>query len=90
VDDAAQQAPLIEALNQQGIGATGSYPTSLADVPALRPLLANPDDPMPGARDVARRIVTLPTHPYVTEGDRRRIVATVRRIVRGARAAETR
>lgn len=87
VDDAALQAPLIEALNRQGIGATGSYPTSLADVPALRPHLANPDDPMPGARDVARRIVTLPTHPYVTEADRRRIVDTVRRVVRGSREA---
>jgi perosamine synthetase len=86
VDDAAHQAPLIEALTRQGIGATGSYPTSLADVPELRPHLANPDDPMPGARAVARRIVTVPTHPYVTMADRERIVATVRSVVRGAAA----
>ena len=42
------QAPLLAALTAAGIGATGSYPTALADVPALRPLLANPDADVAG------------------------------------------
>jgi perosamine synthetase len=79
VDDPARQAPLIEALNQQGIGATGSYPTSLADVEALGPHLTNPGEDVPGARYVAARIVTLPTHPYVDTRDLDRTVAVVRR-----------
>lgn len=78
VDDPASQAPLIEALNRTGIGATGSYPTSLADVPGLQPHLANPGVAVPGARHVAARIVTLPTHPYVSARDRERTVDTIR------------
>jgi perosamine synthetase len=79
VDAPARQAPLIAALNRHGIGATGSYPTSLADVAALHPHLANPDAAVPGARHVAARIVTLPTHPYVAARDVERIIDVVRR-----------
>lgn len=78
VDDPAVRPRLIDALMQQGIGATGSYPTSLADVPDLRPLLVNGEADVPGARHVAARIVTLPTHPYVSERDLERTAATVR------------
>jgi perosamine synthetase len=90
VDEPALRSPLIEALNRRGIGATGSYPTSLADVPGLQPHLANPGVAVPGARDVAARIVTLPTHPYVAARDLQRTVETVRATLRtrpvGARA----
>jgi perosamine synthetase len=81
VDDPAMQAPLLAALDRAGIGATGSYPTSLADVSALRPRLANPDADVAGARHVAARIVTLPTHPYVSAADLQRIVDVVRDVL---------
>jgi perosamine synthetase len=87
VDDPAMQGPLLAALDRAGIGATGSYPTALADVPALRPLLANPDADVAGARHVAARIVTLPTHPYVSEADLTRIVDVVRDVL-GRRVAD--
>jgi dTDP-4-amino-4,6-dideoxygalactose transaminase len=64
----------LDALNAAGIGATGSYPTSLADVPGLRASLANADAPMTGGRAVARRLLTLPTHAFVTSRDIDRIV----------------
>lgn len=56
---------LVEALNNAGIGATISYPSAVVDIPELRPRLHTRDLDCPGARDVANRIFTLPTHPFV-------------------------
>jgi dTDP-4-amino-4,6-dideoxygalactose transaminase len=63
---------LVARLTAAGIGATTSYPGAILDIPELQPLLAG-QPPTPGARHVARHIVTLPTHPYVTMEDVRRI-----------------
>jgi hypothetical protein len=41
-----------------------SYPSALIDVPQVAARLAPDQQPTPGASDVARRIVTLPTHAY--------------------------
>jgi dTDP-4-amino-4,6-dideoxygalactose transaminase len=59
----------IHVLNRAGIGATGSYPTSIADINELRGQLRGDDRDSCGARTVAERILTLPTHPYVTRDD---------------------
>ena len=69
VNAARAQRGVIQALNAGGIGATGSYPASLADVTEVQSLLANPRPSAAGGRDVARRIVTLPTHPFVRTSD---------------------
>jgi dTDP-4-amino-4,6-dideoxygalactose transaminase len=63
---------LVGRLTAAGVGATMSYPGAIADIPELQSLLAG-QPPTPGARHVARHIVTLPTHPYVTMDDVRRI-----------------
>lgn len=78
VDDATQRAGVLTALREAGIGATASYPASLADVPELQPLLANPGASCEGGRFVAARVVTLPTHPFVTGGDVTRTLAVLR------------
>lgn len=62
--DSTQRAALIAALDAAGIGATASYPNALPDVPEVARRAINPGDAFPGARAVAARIVTLPTHPY--------------------------
>jgi dTDP-4-amino-4,6-dideoxygalactose transaminase len=80
VDDPERRAHLMAALNAAGIGATGSYPASLADVPELQPSLAAPAVHMPGARLVASRILTLPTHPYVSSAD----IRTIARVMASA------
>jgi perosamine synthetase len=59
----------IAALTSAGIGASGSYPASLADVPEVQALMADRPVSADGGREVARCIVTLPTHPYVTLRD---------------------
>lgn len=55
---------VIAALERAGIGATASYPLALIDVPEVACRLPRNQDPTPGACEVARRIVTLPTHAY--------------------------
>jgi dTDP-4-amino-4,6-dideoxygalactose transaminase len=59
----------LRQLTAAGIGATGSYPQSLIDVPELRPHLADALVSVNGGRSVAKRIATLPTHPFVTSAD---------------------
>lgn len=67
----------LAALARNGAGATGSYPEALVDVAELRPLLANPNVAAEGGRYVARRILTLPTHPYVARQDITTMVETI-------------
>ena len=69
VNEPSARDRLIVALTARGIGATRSYPACLADVPALQPHLADTSIRCPGARAVAARIVTLPTHPFVSASD---------------------
>ncbi len=78
---------VLEALTRCGIGATGSYPACLADVPEMRGILANSDADFHGARRVAACIATLPTHPFVTLTDTRSAVARIDHGVRIACAA---
>ncbi len=59
-----ERAIVVDALDRAGIGATSSYPSALADVPEIRAQLREPSLPMPGARQVAAEIVTLPTHGH--------------------------
>jgi perosamine synthetase len=67
--DADTRTRVLTALNQAGIGATASYPDSLADVPGLAARLAGPPPAAEGGRAVARRIATLPTHGFVSGAD---------------------
>lgn len=67
----------IAALTAAGIGASGSYPASLADVPEVQALMSGGPAAADGGREVARCIVTLPTHPYVTIADIDRAVAAL-------------
>lgn len=64
--DTAMRSRLLEELHAAGIGATASYPESLADLPEIRSLVSGPIQAMPGGRAIASRIITLPTHPYMS------------------------
>ncbi len=76
VTDASKRDAVVAAIDAAGIGATISYPLALCDVPEVAARL-RVNDPMPGARDVASRMVTLPTHGFCPEGFERRIRAAV-------------
>jgi perosamine synthetase len=62
--DAERRADVIARLERAGIGATASYPRALIDVPEVVARLPADQRPTPSAREVASRIVTLPTHGY--------------------------
>jgi perosamine synthetase len=66
-------------LNRRRLGASCSYPTPLNEVSAFRRYLSAEED-YPGAKFVADRILTLPTHPYVNEQDIQKIVSRISRI----------
>jgi dTDP-4-amino-4,6-dideoxygalactose transaminase len=70
---------LIVALEAAGIGATASYPSALGDVPNVRARLAPESGATPGARSVAERILTLPTHAYCPPDLAERVRAIVQR-----------
>ena len=87
LDDPQGRQRTMDALRAAGIGATGSYPASLADVPALRPHLADGPVRASGGRTVARQIVTLPTHAFVTAADRARTLETISEAAPGPAAS---
>ena len=59
--DAAARDAALAALRPIGAGATAMYPTALDQVPGLRPHLCGVED-YPGARDLAARLLTLPSN----------------------------
>jgi len=75
-DTPALRDEILSGCGRAGLGASGSYPGSVADIPAIRDRFAGPPDASVG-RDIAKRLVTLPTHPYVTDDDVRRTVAII-------------
>lgn len=64
--DAGRRERVLRALQRNRLGATRSYPLSIADIPDLQPHLAPGLLPAPGGQRVASTILTLPTHHYVT------------------------
>jgi dTDP-4-amino-4,6-dideoxygalactose transaminase len=76
--DHAARDRALGALQAAGIGATGSYPASLVDVPEVGDALAGAAD-APGGREVADRILTLPTHAFVGRRDLETAAGVLRR-----------
>jgi len=76
--DGMHRSRLLSRLKDAGIGASPSYPTAVGDIPGIEQYLARDQQPSPGARSVAERIITLPTHPYVTVADVDKMVEIVR------------
>jgi dTDP-4-amino-4,6-dideoxygalactose transaminase len=85
--DPNRRDAVLDACRARGIGATGSYPTAIVDIPELAELMAPFRSSCPVGRDVARRIVTLPTHAYVTTRDVEAMGEAVRRAVGAAGSA---
>lgn len=63
-------------LTIERLGASRSYPTTLDRIPGFRKSLVR-DAEIPKASWIADRILTLPTHRYVREEDRERIVSLI-------------
>lgn len=62
---------LVDASRQKGLGLATMYPEPVHRIPELRSRFA--DQRFPGAEDLAKRLVTLPTHAHVQPHDRDRV-----------------
>ena len=80
--DESHRSGLLRGFREAGIVASPSYPTSIGDIPGIAAYLAPDQEPCPGARSIATRILTLPTHPWVTTRDIEQMVAVTRSGVR--------
>jgi dTDP-4-amino-4,6-dideoxygalactose transaminase len=69
ISNPEQRSEVLRRLNRRGVVASVSYPQAISDVTELRDHLTPGSTEIPGARQVAREIITLPTHPYVTTED---------------------
>lgn len=56
-------------LDARRLGIVEGYPTTLADLPALTGSLVGPRAPLNGCGELARSLLTLPTHSLLTESD---------------------
>jgi dTDP-4-amino-4,6-dideoxygalactose transaminase len=56
-------------LNRRGLGSTEGYPLPLSKLAALRTFLTDPDRDYPIADAISSRLITLPTHVWVTDRD---------------------
>jgi perosamine synthetase len=60
---------LLAELRRRGLGSTEGYPLPLSNVSTLRAFLSKADQEYPVAEEVSRRLITLPTHVWVTDQD---------------------
>ena len=60
--------PMYEALLRAGLGPSRMYPTVLPKIPGLESLLSQQGE-FPAATSFAERLLTLPTHPQVSQAD---------------------
>jgi perosamine synthetase len=67
----------IEALIENGIGATSSYPLALVDVPEVAAMLRGAPHDQSGARLVAKTIFTVPTHAYCPANIAQRVASSI-------------
>jgi dTDP-4-amino-4,6-dideoxygalactose transaminase len=71
----------------QRLGIAPSYPTTLADLPAVRSRRHGAGESLPGAEQLVRELITLPTHSRLTARERARIIAVVVRAAGGPHPA---
>ncbi|UCD63469.1 MAG: DegT/DnrJ/EryC1/StrS family aminotransferase [Candidatus Zixiibacteriota bacterium] len=66
---------LVTALKAAGISASTMYPSTIRRIPGIEKHLASACDSFNGAQQVVDRLLTLPTHAYVSDSDIDRMVS---------------
>lgn len=59
------------ASKARGLGLSAAYPAPVSDIPQIRSVCGG--GPFPSARRVARNLVTVPTHAWLSDSDKRAI-----------------
>ncbi|HEY5997810.1 MAG TPA: DegT/DnrJ/EryC1/StrS family aminotransferase [bacterium] len=73
---AGQKDRALDASRRMGLGISGMYPAAIDELSQVRAALGRRVE-CAQARDIARRLVTLPTHQHVRPKDRERIVGAL-------------
>ena len=60
------------------LGVRRMYPKAIPDVDTIKPYLADPQSNTPGALEIARNLITLPTHKGITENLAKKIVHKIK------------
>ena len=71
----------VEGLAAEGVGSGIYYPLPVYDYDTYRDRADVIISPTPVAEDVAKRCVSLPVHPHLTDGELGRIAASVRKVL---------
>jgi dTDP-4-amino-4,6-dideoxygalactose transaminase len=81
--DEATRDRAVGLLRAAGIGASPFYPSAICDIEGIGPHMAIGNFHRPKAEDLSRRLLTLPTHHYVTRDDVRTIGRTLLKVAAG-------
>lgn len=84
LSSADERTTVLRESRRTGLGISAMYPAGIHQIPALRDRFQG--QAFPGADRIAANMVTLPTHEYVTEADRRAVVT----LLQGRREAPAR
>ncbi|MGB2633581.1 MAG: aminotransferase class V-fold PLP-dependent enzyme [Candidatus Acidiferrum sp.] len=72
-----QRDQAVRDLWRVGIGATPFYPSAICDITGIDAHMAIADFHRPGAEEISRRLLTLPTHSFLQPSDIERIASTL-------------
>ena len=72
-------AGFVDAKLALRLGVMPGYPATLVALAPVRERLARPAGRWPGAEDLVRQLVTLPTHSWVSTADREKILRLLER-----------
>jgi len=78
------RAKIISELQNRGISASAMYPDSIDRIDGLGEDIVIQSVDLPGARAVVERLVTFPTHPYVTGADIDEITNVMSNVLSGS------
>jgi dTDP-4-amino-4,6-dideoxygalactose transaminase len=78
VDDRGLRERILRISDQMGLGVMPTYPNSIDRIPEMRNYIRG--QRFPKAKQLADNLITLPTHSFVTQKDKRQIAALISRI----------
>jgi dTDP-4-amino-4,6-dideoxygalactose transaminase len=73
--DKTSRNRVIAALRKKGIVASTMYPSTIQQIPGIERHLSSSEGNFPGAQKVVDRLLTLPTHSYLSEKDLQRAIS---------------
>jgi dTDP-4-amino-4,6-dideoxygalactose transaminase len=78
IEDNSSRKRILKESEQGGLGIMPSYPDSIDGIAELRERFHGQDFPM--AKKIARELVTLPVHPFLSQKDRDQIITVLSQI----------